>query len=66
MKILLLKTVGMIDPITTGTLYGVYHSAAVYPPLGLEYLGASIEADGHKAEIIDFNLENDPLELLKN
>jgi len=65
MKFLFLKTVGMMNPITTGTFYGVYHSANVYPPLGLEYLGASLENDGHKVEIIDFNFENNPLECLK-
>ena len=66
MKFILLKTAGMMSPVTIGTLYGGYHSATIYPPLGLEYIGASLEDDGHRVEIIDLNLEKSPLEYLKN
>ena len=39
---------------------------STYPPLGLEYIGASLENDGHKAEIIDFGAESVSKEYLKN
>jgi len=66
MNFLLIKTVGMMSPVTVGTLYGGYHSAIVYPPLGLEYIGASLENIGHKVEIIDLNKEKSTIESLKN
>jgi radical SAM superfamily enzyme YgiQ (UPF0313 family) len=33
------------------------NTSSTYPPLGLEYIGASIEQEGHKVEIIDFGAE---------
>ena len=36
------------------------HSAnlsSIYPPIGLLYIGAALEHDGHKVEIIDFGAE---------
>ena len=27
---------------------------SVYPPLGLEYIGATLEQEGHKVEILDY------------
>ncbi|UCF50755.1 MAG: B12-binding domain-containing radical SAM protein [Thermoplasmatales archaeon] len=56
----------MMSPISLGSLYGSYHSALIYPPLELEYIGASLLDDGHEVEIIDFNLEKKPIETLKN
>jgi len=32
-----------------------------FPPLGLLYIGRSLEDEGHQAEIIDFNMENNPM-----
>ena len=34
------------------------------PPLGLLYIGRSLEDEGHKVEIIDFNIEKQPLQKL--
>jgi anaerobic magnesium-protoporphyrin IX monomethyl ester cyclase len=39
---------------------------SIYPPLGLEYIGASLEQDGHNVEIVDLGLENISRENLKN
>jgi len=39
---------------------------STYPPLGLEYIGASLEKAGNKVEIIDFGAENVTIEQLKN
>ncbi len=43
-------------------IYGRYRAAAkvgvVYPPLGLMYLAASLEQDGHDVKIIDTEVEN--------
>jgi radical SAM superfamily enzyme YgiQ (UPF0313 family) len=36
------------------------------PPLGLLYLGAVLEKDGHKVEILDYSMKNIPKEKLKN
>ena len=43
--------------------YAVYTS--IYPPLGLMYIGASLENDGHKVQIIDFCKEYIPIDSLK-
>ncbi|UCD14690.1 MAG: B12-binding domain-containing radical SAM protein [Thermoplasmatales archaeon] len=37
-----------------------------YPPLGLLYLGAVLERDGHKVEVIDYYAEDISREQLKN
>ncbi len=66
MKFLLLRSAEQIDYANTGSFYGSYYSASVYPPLGLEYIGASLENDGHKVEIIDLCLESVSREHLKN
>lgn len=45
------------------------HSAnlsSVYPPIGLLYIGAVLEQNGHKVEIIDFGAELVPKERLEN
>ena len=34
------------------------------PPIGLLYIGRSIEDEGHIAEIIDFNFEKDPMKVI--
>lgn len=39
---------------------------ATMPPLGLQYIGAVLEQDGHKVEIIDYYMENIHEEQLKN
>jgi len=39
---------------------------ATSPPLGLLYLGAILEQDGHKVEILDYYIENVSREQLKN
>jgi radical SAM superfamily enzyme YgiQ (UPF0313 family) len=39
---------------------------STYPPLGLEYIGAILEQNGHKAEIIDFGATKISIEYLKN
>jgi anaerobic magnesium-protoporphyrin IX monomethyl ester cyclase len=39
---------------------------SIYPPLGLEYIGASLEQDGNNVEIVDFGAENISRENLKN
>ena len=39
---------------------------ATSPPLGLLYLGAILEQDGHKIEVIDYNMEDVSRERLKS
>lgn len=39
---------------------------ATSPPLGLLYLGAILEQDGHKVKVIDYNMEDVTREHLKN
>ena len=39
---------------------------SIYPPLGLLYIGASLEQDGHNVEIIDFGAETVSKEQLEN
>jgi radical SAM superfamily enzyme YgiQ (UPF0313 family) len=39
---------------------------STYPPLGLEYIGASLEQDGNNVEIIDLGVEDLSRENLKN
>jgi len=38
--------------------------AIIYPPVGLLYIGRSLEDEGHNVEIIDFNTEKHPKETL--
>ena len=52
--------------------YKIYGSAMSpdYPPLGLGYLGAILEKEGHKVKVLDIDAENiskgDLITLLKN
>jgi magnesium-protoporphyrin IX monomethyl ester (oxidative) cyclase len=39
---------------------------SVYPPLGLEYIAATLEINGHYVEIIDLDAENPSKEKFKN
>lgn len=64
MKLLLLKIEEGYKK--TGLLGRTSKVLSTYPPLGLEYIGASLENDGHKVEIIDFGVENVSKEHLKN
>ncbi len=43
-----------------------FYSPSIYPPLGLQSIGAALEFDGHKVEIIDLCMENNSEEHLKN
>lgn len=45
-------------PIFRKKYYGF--QVPVYPPLGVLYLGSALENAGHKAEVIDFNIDKDP------
>jgi radical SAM superfamily enzyme YgiQ (UPF0313 family) len=64
MKLLLLRhPEEWIQPGILGHLPNV---SSIYPPLGLEYIGASLEREGHKVEIIDFGAEAVSKEQLKN
>jgi len=48
------------------SLKKVYNSIQrVYPPLGLLYVGSALEEEGHKAEILDFFVEKDPLKKIE-
>jgi len=37
----------------------------VFPPLGLLYLGSSLEQEGHQADIIDFYIDSHPYDAIK-
>jgi hypothetical protein len=39
--------------------------APFFPPLGLLYIGRSLEDEGHHPEIIDFNKEKHPMKTLE-
>ncbi len=43
-----------------------FYSPKIYPPLGLMSIGASLEHEGHKVEIIDLCMENNSEEHLRN
>lgn len=48
-------------------MFGSTHKVvSTYPPLGLEYIGGSLEREGHKVEIIDFGAEDVSREYLKS
>ena len=64
MKFLLLKNAEGYKKI--GVLGHPHKVLSTYPPLNLEYIGASLEHDGHKVEIIDFGAETVSREYLKN
>ena len=55
MKILLIKC--LEDPFSTNP---------IHPPLGLQYLAASLEKNGHEVEIIDLRVEKNWRKTLKN
>jgi magnesium-protoporphyrin IX monomethyl ester (oxidative) cyclase len=42
------------------------NTPSTHPPLGLLYLGAVLEQDGHKVELLDYYMENIPRERLEN
>jgi len=64
MKILLLRQAE--EYIQTGILGHPPNVSSIYPPLGLEYIGSSLENKDHKVEIIDFGAEIVSEEHLKN
>lgn len=64
MKFLLLRLTGEYEQ--PGILGHPPNILSIYPPLGLEYIGASLEHDGHKVEIIDFGAETVSKEHLEN
>jgi anaerobic magnesium-protoporphyrin IX monomethyl ester cyclase len=64
MKILLLKHAE--EYIQSGILGHSPNAVSIYPPLGLEYIGSTLENEGHKVEIIDFGAEALSKEQLKN
>ena len=41
-------------------------SPSLYPPLGLLYIGASLEHYGHDVKIIDLCVDNEPIKHIKN
>jgi radical SAM superfamily enzyme YgiQ (UPF0313 family) len=38
---------------------------STFPPLGILYIGSSLEQNGHKVDIIDFHSENNPISSIK-
>lgn len=48
------------------TIGGSAITASIYPPLGLLSIGAALENNGHKVEIIDFCKDQMSRESLKN
>jgi len=60
MKILLIRHPGL----KSGLLFGHYTSD--FPPLGLQYLAASLKKNGHEVEIINYSMEDFSKEHLKN
>ncbi len=62
MKILLIKS----GETESRNNKDIFHLASFHPPLGLQYLGAVLEKNGHKVEIIDYCVEKFSLEKLKN
>jgi radical SAM superfamily enzyme YgiQ (UPF0313 family) len=61
MKILLLK-----PGIYQNTTKNLMLDPSTLPPLGLLYLGAMLEKEGHSVEVLDFCMENISKERLKN
>ncbi len=43
-----------------------FFAPSIYPPLGLQCIGAALEYEGHNVEIIDLCMENNSEEHLKN
>ena len=64
MKILLLRHTEEYK--RTGILGHPPNVSSIYPPLSLEYIGSSLEHEGHKVEIIDFGAEVVSEEHMKN
>ncbi len=62
MRFLLLRAPGRTH---AAEIYSFF-SPSIYPPLGLQCIGASLENDGHEVEIIDLCLEKNSEEHLKN
>jgi len=40
-------------------------TSGCFPPIGLLYIASSLEAEGHKVEVLDFYCENNPVEEIK-
>lgn len=49
-----------------GTRDEAFFTSAMYPPVGLLYIAAALENDGHNVEVIDFYGENVSRKRLKN
>jgi len=64
MRFLLLKISSGWNLIQPGVK--ISNESSIYPPLGLEYIAASLEKEGHTAEIIDLGIENISKEHMKN
>lgn len=62
MKFLLIKGGGGIR---SGVIKE-FNSQTIYPPLGLLYIAAALEKEGHKVEILDFYMEEISNEKLKS
>ena len=62
MKVLLLKT-GRNE--NKGGMIVDFNSLSLYPPLGLLYIGASLESHGHEVDIIDLSVEKYAIEHIK-
>lgn len=70
MKFLLLrstvwKNYNIDNPYVSDELTDIW-SPSHYPPLSLMYIGASLENKGHDVKIIDFCVDDDPLNHIKN
>ncbi len=63
MKCLLIFGTELIRPSVHKQMFEV--QGPVYPPLGLLYVGRSLEDEGHKVEIIDYFVEKQPFEEIK-
>ena len=63
MKFLLIRTTNQIEETLKGLVFDILPE---YPPLGLLYLGAVLEKEGHEVEIIDYLVDNISDEQLKN
>ena len=61
MKILLLKP-GLFEDDSKNLVL----DPSTLPPLGLLYLGAVLEQEGHSVEILDYSMKSIPREQLKN
>jgi len=63
MEFLLINGSESCSPLSLKTKYK--RNLPVFPPLGLLYIGRSLEDDGHHVEILDFFVEKNPFKELK-